>query len=104
MYNLLYYIFALGFGNSSGEFIIRYYAKNLQSRGINANTIIPGVVNTELHRVNKILKDHDVLKITGQRRALDPSEIGKVARFLCNDGMAITGVSINVDYGIHLGK
>lgn len=36
-----------GFGKSSGEFAIRYYAKNLQSRGINANTIIPGVVNTE---------------------------------------------------------
>ena len=37
----------IGFGKSSGEFAIRYYAKNLQSRGINANTIIPGVVNTE---------------------------------------------------------
>ena len=36
-----------GFGKSSGEFAIRYYAKNLQPRGINANTIIPGVVNTE---------------------------------------------------------
>ena len=36
-----------GFGKSSGEFAIRYYAKNLQKRGINANTIIPGVVNTD---------------------------------------------------------
>ena len=36
-----------GFGKSSGEFAIRYYAKNLQQRGINANTIVPGVVNTD---------------------------------------------------------
>ena len=44
---LLYDHSRLGFGKSSGEFAIRYYAKNLQQRGINANTIIPGVVNTD---------------------------------------------------------
>ena len=36
-----------GFGKSSAEFAIRYYAKNLQPRGITANSIIPGAVNTE---------------------------------------------------------
>ena len=36
-----------GFGKSAGEFAIRYYAKNLQKRGINANAIIPGIVNTD---------------------------------------------------------
>ena len=39
--------FQKGFGKSAGEFAIRYYAKNLQKRGINANAIIPGIVNTD---------------------------------------------------------
>ena len=38
-----------GFGKSAGEFAIRYYAKNLQARGINANSIVPGIVNTEAY-------------------------------------------------------
>ena len=41
---------------------------------------------------------------TGQKRVLTPSELGKVARFLCKDGKSITGMSINVDFGIHLGN
>jgi len=104
-----------GFGKSSGEFAIRYYAKNLQSRGINANTIIPGVVNTEawngyLTAMGPILglKTREemmdfMLKKTGQKRVLEPYEIGKVATFLCRGGKCITGMSINADGGIHLG-
>ena len=104
-----------GFGKSSGEFAIRYYAKNLLSRGINANAIIPGVVNTDiwLEKLKNIgskqgLKTRDevidhICKQTGQPRVLEPSEIGKVASFLCKDGKCITGMSINADFGIHLG-
>merc|ERR1712150_63196 len=44
-----------------------------------------------------------VRKQTGQRRVLDPSELGKVVRFICMTP-CITGMSINVDYGIHLGR
>ena len=43
----LHYLLIQGFGKSAGEFAIRYYAKNLQKRGINANAIIPGIVNTD---------------------------------------------------------
>ena len=107
--------FAIGFGRSSGEFAIRCYAKSLQSRGINANTIIPGVVNTDIwtRKLKHLgprtgLKTRDevlehVRKQTGQRRVLDPSELGKVVRFICMTP-CITGMSINVDYGIHLGR
>jgi len=104
-----------GFGKSSGEFAIRYYAKNLQSRGINANTIIPGVVNTEawngyLTAMGPALglKTREEMmdffcKKTGQKRVLEPVEIGRVATFLCQGGRCITGMSINADGGIHLG-
>ena len=42
-------------------------------------------------------------KKTGQKRVLEPFEIGKVATFLCKGGKCITGMSINADGGIHLG-
>ena len=42
-------------------------------------------------------------KKTGQKRILEPYEIGKVATFLCKGGRCITGMSINADGGIHLG-
>ena len=42
-------------------------------------------------------------KKTGQKRVLEPYEIGKVATFLCKSGKCITGMSINADGGIHLG-
>ena len=44
-----------------------------------------------------------MLKKTGQKRVLEPYEIGKVATFLCRGGKCITGMSINADGGIHLG-
>ena len=113
----MYHIFFLrGFGKSSGEFAIRYYAKNLKFRGINANTIIPGVVDTDiwLGKLKSIgpkqgLKTREevvehVCRKTGQKRVLKPSELGKVALFLCKDGKCITGMSINADFGIHLGN
>ena len=42
-------------------------------------------------------------KKTGQKRVLEPFEIGKVVTFLCKGGKCITGMSINADGGIHLG-
>ena len=42
-------------------------------------------------------------KQKGQKRVLEPVEIGKVATFLCKGGKCITGMSINADGGIHLG-
>ena len=42
-------------------------------------------------------------KRAGQKRVLEPFEIGKVATFLCKGGKCITGMSINADGGIHLG-
>jgi len=104
-----------GFGKSSGEFAIRYYAKNLQPRGINANSIIPGVVNTgawngylttmgpKLGLKTREEMMNFMIKRCGQKRVLEPYEIGKVATFLCQGGRCITGMSINADGGIHLG-
>jgi len=104
-----------GFGKSAGEFAIRYYAKNLQKRGINANAIIPGIVNTDAWngylkklgpklglKTKEECMEH-MAKKTGQKRVLDPCDIGKVATFLCIQGRCITGMSINADGGIHLG-
>lgn len=105
-----------GFGKSAGEFAIRYYAKNLQPRGINANTIIPGAVNTDAWNgyLKKLgpklgLKTKEELleatcKRIGQKRILDPVDIGRVATFLSIQGRCITGMSINADGGIHLGS
>ena len=45
-----------------------------------------------------------MLKKTGQKKVLEPYEIGKVATFLCGGGRCITGMSINADGGIHLGQ
>jgi len=104
-----------GFGKSSAEFAIRYYAKNLQPRGITANSIIPGAVNTEAW--NGYLKNLDPklgvttkeqllefqCKKIGQKRVLEPIDIGKVATFLCIQGRCITGMSICADGGNHLG-
>ena len=44
-----------------------------------------------------------MIKRCGQKRVLEPYEIGKVATFLCKGGKCITGMSINADGGIHLG-
>ena len=88
-----------GFGKSSAEFAIRYYAKNLQPRGITANSIIPGAVNTEAW--NGYLKNLD------PKLGLSLSESHPIDVFLnifimflsrCNNKRAAAGVPMQKDW------
>lgn len=70
------------------EVLTRYQAKELGSRGIRANVVAPGAIETDFGggrvRDNKELNDH-VAAMTALGRVGLPDDIGGVVAFLCSD-------------------
>jgi len=81
----------------------RSLALELASAGITVNAICPGFIETDMWRsippdVQTTLLARIPLRRTGQ-----PEEIAALVRFLVEEGGYITGQTLNINGGIHLG-
>ncbi|MCB0279251.1 MAG: SDR family oxidoreductase [Calditrichaeota bacterium] len=88
------------------EVLTRYMAKELGSRGITANVVAPGAIETDFNgghvRDNKDLNQM-VAGMTALGRAGLPEDIGAVVAFLCTDDARwINGQRIEVSGGMNL--
>lgn len=83
----------------------RVLAQEVGELGITANCICPGIIMTEMGRVN--LEDPAVRETwrekTAMRRIGEPEDVvGPVAFFVSDDSAFVTGQTLNVDGGIVL--
>lgn len=88
------------------EVLTRYLAKELGNRGIAANVVAPGGIETDfgggIVRDNKEMNEM-VADMTALGRAGLPADIGGVVAFLCtDDGRWINGERIEVSGGMSL--
>ncbi|MGD8779592.1 MAG: SDR family oxidoreductase [Ignavibacteria bacterium] len=96
------------YGSTKGaiEVFTRYLAKELGPRGIAANVVAPGAIETDFGggqvRKNKELNDH-IASVTALGRVGLPDDIGGVVAFLCSeDAKWINGQRIEVSGGMML--
>ena len=96
------------YGSMKGaiEVLTRYLAKELGPRGIAANIVAPGAIETDFGnghvRDNKDVNDH-ISSITALGRVGLPDDIGGVVAFLCTeDARWINGQRIEVSGGVGL--
>ena len=96
------------YGSMKGaiEVLTRYLAKELGPRGIGANVVAPGAIETDFGnghvRDNKDVNDH-IAGITTLGRVGLPDDIGGVVAFLCTeDARWINGQRIEVSGGVFL--
>jgi 3-oxoacyl-[acyl-carrier protein] reductase len=82
----------------------RSIAREFGSRGITANVVAPGFVDTELTAVLTDGRRAELLDQIPLKRYASPEEIAGVIRFMASDGAAyITGAVIPVDGGLGMG-
>jgi 3-oxoacyl-[acyl-carrier protein] reductase len=82
----------------------RSIAREFGSRGITANVVAPGFVDTELTAVLTDERKAEILSQVPLRRYAAPAEIAAAVRFLASDDAAyITGAVIPVDGGLGMG-
>ena len=82
----------------------RSIAREFGSRGITANVVAPGFVDTALTAVLTPERRAEILSQVPLRRYASPEEIAGVVRFLASDEAAyITGAVIPVDGGLGMG-
>jgi len=96
------------YGSMKGavEVLTKYLAKELGSRGIAANVVAPGAIETDFGggqtRDNKEINDR-ISGLTALGRVGLPDDIGGVVAFLCSeDAKWINGQRIEVSGGIYL--
>ena len=96
------------YGSMKGavEVLTRYLAKELGHRGIAANVVAPGAIETDFGgghvRDNKETNAH-IASVTALGRAGVPDDIGGVVAFLCTeDARWINGQRIEVSGGMNL--
>jgi 3-oxoacyl-[acyl-carrier protein] reductase len=76
-------------------------ARELGSRGVRANVVAPGYVNTRLTDVLPEEAQHAMLANTPLGRLGEPEDVAGAVRFLCSDEAAfITGEVLLVDGGL----
>jgi enoyl-[acyl-carrier-protein] reductase (NADH) len=101
-----------GSGKCIMEYSMRIIAKTAGPKDINCNVIVPGVTLSEAwDRVAETrgvktgdITDRLVEARVPMKRPIATRGIGDVAAFLCSDkGRYITGISLPVDGGLHLG-
>ena len=84
--------------------LARSIARELGSRGITANVIAPGFVNTDMTAALGEERQAEITKQIPLGRIASPTEIAKVVRFMASDDAAyITGAVIPVDGGLGMG-
>ncbi|WP_294818770.1 SDR family oxidoreductase [uncultured Flavobacterium sp.] len=96
------------YGSMKGavEVLTRYLAKELGPRGIAANVVAPGAIETDFGggrvRDDKQMNDH-IASLTALGRVGLPDDIGGVVAFLCTEDAGwINGQRIEVSGGIFL--
>lgn len=96
------------YGSMKGaiEVLTRYLAKELGSRGIAANVVAPGAIETDFGgghvRDNEDIKRH-IASVTALGRVGLPDDIGGVVAFLCTDEARwINGQRIEVSGGMSI--
>ncbi|MDM1294470.1 SDR family oxidoreductase [Sphingobacterium sp. N143] len=96
------------YGSMKGaiEVLTRYLAKELGSRGIAANVVAPGAIETDFGgghvRDNKETNAH-IASVTALGRAGVPDDIGGVVAFLCTEEARwINGQRIEVSGGMNI--
>lgn len=76
-------------------------ARELASRGVTANAIAPGFIETDMTAVLPDNVREEMLRGIPQKRLGSPEDIAKTVGFLCSDAAAyITGQTIAVDGGM----
>jgi 3-oxoacyl-[acyl-carrier protein] reductase len=84
--------------------LARSIARELGSRGITANVIAPGFVDTDMTAALGEERQAEIKKQIPLGRIASPAEIAKVVRFMASDDAAyITGAVIPVDGGLGMG-
>jgi NAD(P)-dependent dehydrogenase (short-subunit alcohol dehydrogenase family) len=88
------------------ETFTRYLAKEVGSRGITANVVAPGPIETDFNnatvRTNPQIKER-LASITALGRVGEANDIGGIIAFLCSeDGYWINGQRIEASGGISL--
>jgi 3-oxoacyl-[acyl-carrier protein] reductase len=82
----------------------RSLARELGSRGITANVVAPGFVETEMTQALPPEKRAEYLSAIPLRRYADPDEVAAVVRWLAGDEAGyITGAVVPVDGGLGMG-
>jgi len=93
----------VGISKAAIEALIRYLAVDLAPKGIIANAVSPGVVDTDALKYFPIDLEQTLREgalRTPARRLATPEDIAKVVAFLCSDDAAmIVGQTIVVDGG-----
>jgi enoyl-[acyl-carrier protein] reductase III len=93
----------IGISKAAIETLIRYLAVELAPKGITANAVSPGIVDTDALKFFPIDVE-DTLQAAATRtpahRVTTPEDVAKVVAFLCSDDAAmIIGQTIVVDGG-----
>ena len=84
--------------------IARSLTRELGSRGITANVVAPGFINTDMTRALPEQTQKDYLGSIPAGRFAEPEEVAKVVRWISGDEAAyISGAVIPVDGGLGMG-
>jgi 3-oxoacyl-[acyl-carrier protein] reductase len=79
-------------------------AREVASRGITVNVVSPGFIDTDMTKTLTDDQKASILKDIPVNRLGDPKEIAAVVGFLASDDAAyITGETIHVNGGMHMG-
>lgn len=84
--------------------LARSVARELGSRGITANVVAPGMVDTDMTRALPDARRAEIVKQVPLGRYASPAEVASVVAFLGSDAATyITGAVIPVDGGLGMG-
>jgi 3-oxoacyl-[acyl-carrier protein] reductase len=77
------------------EAILRVLAAELAPRGITANTVSPGAVETDLFAHNSNIRREELLRLIPMGRFGQPEDIADVVAFVASDDARwLTGLNI----------
>ena len=102
-----------GSGKTVMEFSVRQYAAAVADLGVNCNVVIPGFTRSdawskiaEQRGIDRDTLIESIAKNVAMPEVIECKDIGDVVAFLSSTGGGrfMTGLSLRVDGGLHLGK
>ena len=86
------------------EGFTRSLAKEMSNRGITANCVAPGFIDTDMTKKLDDKQRETMLEIIPAGRLGEPEEVAAVVAFLASDAAGyVTGETINVNGGMYMG-